>query len=86
LPQGPFTCRDYHSFDVEACRKVDVGEAPGVPSHREASAVHGDVAVAWLEALAASGADTGSYELQQALHILLENPHGDISPARESSP
>jgi Fe-S-cluster containining protein len=82
----PFSCRDYHSFDVDACRKVDVGEAPGVPSHREAAAVHGEVAMAWLEALAASGTDTGSYELQQVLHILLEDPHGDITPARETSP
>jgi Fe-S-cluster containining protein len=81
----PFSCRDYHSFDVEACRKVDVGEAAGVPSHREASVVHGEVSMAWLESLAAANADTGSYELQQALHILLEDPHGDITPARESS-
>jgi len=81
----PFSCRDYHSFDVEACRKVDVGEAPGVPSHREAAAVHVEVAMAWVEALAASGGDTDSYELQQVLHILLQDPHGDITPARETS-
>jgi Fe-S-cluster containining protein len=80
----PFSCRDYHSFDVEACRKVDVREAEAVPSHREAFAVHTEVATAWLEAVASSGVDTGSYELQQALHILLDDPHGDISPARES--
>lgn len=81
-----FSCRDYHSFDVEACRKVDVAEADAVPSHRDAFAVQAEVATAWLEAAAAFGADTGSYELQQVLHILLADPQGDITPALESSP
>jgi len=79
----PFSCRDYHSFDVQACRRVDAGQADAVPSHRDAFAVHAEVTTAWVEALAASGADTASYELQQALHILLADASGDLAPARE---
>jgi hypothetical protein len=80
----PFSCRQYHSFDVEACRRVDVGEADGVPSHREAFALQGEVMNAWLEATAAFDGDAGSYELQQALDILLGDPQGDLGPAREA--
>jgi hypothetical protein len=79
----PFSCRQYHSFDVEACRKVDVGEGEGVPSHREAFSVQGEVMNAWVEAVAAFEDDAGGYELQQALDILLRDPLGDLGPARE---
>jgi Fe-S-cluster containining protein len=79
----PFSCRQYHSFDVEACRKVDAGEADAVPSHREAFAVQIEVLQAWLEATASRGGDTESYGLEHALRILLDDPGGDLAPARE---
>ena len=79
----PFSCRQYHSYDVDACRSVDAGEADAVPSHREAFAVHGEVAMGWVEAISAFDGGAGSYELQQALHILLGDAKGDLEPARE---
>jgi hypothetical protein len=59
------------------------GEADAVPSHREAFAAQGEVVRGWVEAIAAFDGGAASYELQQALHVLLGDPKGDLESARE---
>jgi hypothetical protein len=54
-----------------------------VPSHSEAFAVQGEVMNAWVEAVAAFEGESGSYELQQVLDLLLGDPKADLAPARE---
>jgi hypothetical protein len=79
----PFSCREYHSYDVRACAKADTGEGSGVPSNRIAFAAQRDVALAFTEAAATAREDAVTYELQQALDLLLRDPKADLSPARE---
>jgi Fe-S-cluster containining protein len=81
----PFVCRRAHSFDVERCRKAAAGEESDILSDARVLAVYGEIATAFREASAAFGADSGSFELHQALDILLRDSKGDLSPAREKS-
>ena len=56
-----------------------------IPSDARVLAAYGEIATAFREASGAFGGDSGSYELHQAVDILLADPKGDLSPAREQS-
>jgi Fe-S-cluster containining protein len=79
----PFSCREYHSYDVATCRRAAAGEDVGVPSNRVAFGAQRDVSVAYIEAAASSGAEAATYELHQSLDLLLSDPTADLGPARE---
>jgi Fe-S-cluster containining protein len=81
----PFVCRRAHSFDVERCRRAAAGEAVDILVDARVVAVYSQISTAFREASVGSGGDAGSYELHQAVDILLEDPQGDLSPAREHS-
>jgi hypothetical protein len=83
--QRPFVCRRAHSFDADPCRRAAAGEAVDLPVDARIVAMYSQIATAFREASAALGGDAGSYELHQALDILLRDPQGDLSPARERS-
>jgi Fe-S-cluster containining protein len=81
----PFVCRRAHSFDADRCRRATAGEDVGITVDARVVGIYSEVATAFREASAAFGGDPESYELHQALDILLEDPSGDLSPARERS-
>jgi len=79
----PFACRRAHSFDADRCRRATAGEDVGITVDARVVGMCSEIATAFREASAALGGDTGSYELHQALDILLGDPKGDLSPALE---
>jgi uncharacterized protein len=81
----PFVCRRAHSFDADRCRRATAGEDVGITVDARVVGMGSEIATAFREASAAVGGDTGSYELHQALDILLGDPKGDLSPALERS-
>jgi Putative zinc- or iron-chelating domain len=82
----PFACRRAHSFDADICRRgIEGGENVGAPSLAFALMAHGEVSGAHTEAVAAFGGDARSFELHQALEILLLDPNGDLTPALDLS-
>ena len=81
----PFVCRRAHSFDAEKCRRAAAGETLDLMVDARVIAAYSQIATAFREASAGFGGDAGSYELHQALDILLGHPTGDLSPAREQT-
>jgi Fe-S-cluster containining protein len=79
----PFACRRAHSFDADRCRRATAGEEVGITVDARVIGMSSEIATAFREASAAIGGDTGTYELHQALDILLGDPGGDLSPALE---
>ncbi|NUP12496.1 MAG: hypothetical protein HOW73_41150 [Polyangiaceae bacterium] len=70
----PLACRREHSFEVDSCREAfetgeDIEGEVDLRVRAEASLIQ----AALEEALKAAGFPVGSYELQQALSLALEN-------------
>jgi Fe-S-cluster containining protein len=81
----PFVCRKAHSFDADLCRRATAGEDVGITVDARVVGMYSEIATAFREASAAFGGDAESYELHQALDVLLGDPRGDLSPARDRS-
>ena len=81
----PFSCRRAHSFDADLCRRATAGEDVGITVDARVFGMYAETSTAFCEADAAFGGDATSYDFHQALNILLDDPKGELSPARERS-
>ena len=82
----PFSCRQYHSNDVEACRRADRGEVSGVLEREGVPRSSRDGAIAFLEAMHALRRRHRELRASAgARYPPPRDPRGDPAPARESS-
>jgi Fe-S-cluster containining protein len=76
-PSRPAHCRTAHSVDVDACRAAyDARPAVNltIKARRSVRARGDEVRVGYKEALVHAAIETTTYELQQIVHLLLEDP------------
>lgn len=87
----PFACRQHHSLDADKCREAfeladNLPDDFGVPQQPLLAMTAMQSGMAFDEASAAtSEGRQGSYELHQAVAILLKDESGDLEPAKSTN-